>query len=359
MNVTTHEPPAVTRRPRLRVVQEAPPRPLQDCTRCRNLPRCWDQRLKPQAIAINLLVCRMKLRIDTDRATRTLLAMVEPKIRSLAYATKRALRNATVEELVLEMKSVAVESLLQRFVLGDIYHPLHWLFGEPDGAVVRWAQRKVRDARKESRRTFHFEAAADLDESLIRANYLSSNKRVTSGPADHARESSEYDLRAAERERASRVLATLDDGISLTAREYRVLSFCLSNAHEGARWATNGLHLELAARLGVSRSYVTRVYGEAIRRLIDASGETSAYLRARGIAQPRTASSSRRRRIVLGKPDQLGAAEIAEMVGARREKPVPIQDLAWLYGVSEYFARCILERFGHLTEGEILETLNR
>ena len=285
-------------------------------------------------MAVNLLTCRLERGIQTARTTRALLQIVDPKVQEVARGLGRAIRysaRTAHRDLVAEIQSVVIEKLLTTYMMGEPIHPLYWLFGRPAGAVTAWAQRRQRAARRDKYR-YGSLGTFDSDADLMK------NSDAVVIPAH------EYDEHAAERERLARVLAVLDDGLTLSALEYRVVAFCFRNARESTdrrqgSAPTRGLHAALAQRLDLPRATVTRVYGEAVRKLLHASGEMRAYFSKRGITQlPRRA---------VGRVAALSADEISTLL--EHQKRLPVDDLIWLYGVPRYFIHTVLGRFKGLS----------
>lgn len=310
--------------------------PTQDCGRCRSMRTCWAPQLSPRAVAVNLLTCRVTRGIDREKSTRTLLLALNPKVQQVARGMRRKL-GGTRADYTAEIQSVAIESLLDRYIMGERSHPIRWLFGWPNGAISRWRKKLLRRHALEGR------------------YFVQDDELELTAPEPAAR--------PAESARAEDILAALDDGVSLSALEYRVLAFCLANAHDDAHnvmSAMDGLHIALAQRMSISRENVSRIYGTALRRLLDASGYASTYLRARGLALPRSASERRRRRFTHhGEPNALTADEVLEMLRLRREQRVSYPELAWIYGVTDRFARQLLNRLASASEADVRRLLRQ
>lgn len=360
---------AVATMPALPRQARATPRPRQDCARCRSLGACWDRRLDSYGIAVNLLVCRLRQNIERDRSTRLLCRMLEPKLIQVAQTVVGQVGSTvSVRELVLEQQSVMVESLLTQYVLGDFLHPLHWLFGNPNGAITRWALHYIRVAVREAQTTYHYDSSplragiggwepghsSDFEDRLTQVNHAASGNRVSQGPPDLAENAVEYDETAQEHERGAAILDVVDDGVTLSLAEYRIVAFCLANAREDSGQPIAGLHQAMARRMRLRRKAVTRLYGLGIRRLLDAYGETSQYFRRKGLKIPKTAHARRRaRQLRLPVADSMNANEIADMLELRRQARVSVQDIAWMFGVCEDFVYRLCRRFRGLPREEI------
>lgn len=197
----------------------------------------------------NLLVCRIKRGIEVNRSAKMLLTMLRPKIRTLARFALRG-TNISMDVVMSDLESATIEALMRNYVMGEIAYPLHYLFGHPNGVIRHYANNYGKKARRYQES--HFLVASALD--LIDAHALSS-----------------YESEPQESERAQRARAVIEDGVTLTASEYRVLKFCLENATEAKR-PLNGLHVHLAHTMGVIRARVTKVYSDAAKKVVAAVG---------------------------------------------------------------------------------------
>lgn len=338
-------------------------RPIQDCARCRNLPICWSKDLQPEAVVINLLVCRIKTNNRRDHAMRLLLAQLKDKISAVARSVAPRVAEP-VEDLECEIQAYIAERLIQRFDLSEGIHPLYWLFNRKSGAVEFWARERVRSISKQARYVSYsgYENTSDEDdegltEVIAYINKRTSGYRIKSPPPDSFVQPHDiYDSDADRRHRADRVMAIIDDGVTLSTKEYRTLAFCVQNAREPKRTtgapkrssALLGLHRALAKIMGVGRVTVTRIYAEAVRRVVQTSGETHRYLRNRGLTP-----------IIRQQASTLIADEIYEMVQLRTDRRVSVYDLALMFSVSERVVRMTVQKFTGKTRDEIREICSR
>lgn len=364
--VTDMAKPASPPPPPLRVIAPAP-RPRQDCSRCRAITTCWEAGASTDAVVVNLLVCRIRQRIDENQATKVLLAMLRPKLRALAARIARGSghgRRTNVANLVTEMESIVIERLMTRYVLGERMHPLHWLFNEPNGAMTRWAARRIARYQRHAAYTLSY-GTRIREQSLVTLNRTATDDQVTSGPlVAQGAPAPEHDETAELREATQHALDLLDDGVTFPLAEYRVLRFCLDNAQDtdsrDIRAPVRGLHLELADHMAVPRRHVTRLYALASRRLLDATGRATSYLAHLGVRVPRSAQKRRaNRRRHTPQVEALTPEEIHELIELRATTAATTLDLAWAYGVSEDLVYRLTRRFGGMTLEEICAIVNR
>lgn len=186
---------------------------------------------------LNLLTCRIKRGIEVNRSAKLFLEMVRPALLKLAMHAIKGTR-IELDVAIADLESKTMEYLQRNFVLGDRGYPLHYLFNIPKGAVCRYANTYTKDAHK----------------------YENGTVFVASGVLEEGTTEEEADDPLADLVRQAREV--VDDGITLTLQEYRVLKFCLMNASDAKR-PLNGLHVYLARAMNVIRARVTRVYADA------------------------------------------------------------------------------------------------
>jgi hypothetical protein len=352
------------------------PVPRQDCTHCRNLQLCWRSQLDRHAIVINLLTCRIERSINPNRSARALLRMIRPKLKKTADRIRRVVGDdgyVDIGETIRELESAVIENLMEHYRMGERMHPLRWLFGKPHGAIRRWAAHRVHELKREALLTVSYGSATDettqvrasdsvchrdFVSRLARLNFVSTGHQVHSPPADLIKEPEEYDTNAAFRANADSAQRVIDDGLTLPLAEYRVLKFCLSNANETSAKPTTGLHRYIAHVTDTPRSIVTWRYGQALRRLLDATGQAPDYLRRRGLSLPNGSSAYRRERWRLQLPpskEAISAKEVADMIETRAQPGVTALDVAWIYGVSVDLVYRLQRRFRDYSRQQIYE----
>jgi hypothetical protein len=254
---------------------------------------------------------------------------------------------------MLDMESVAIESLLEKYVVGELAPPLVWLFHARHGGLRHWALRTVAAARREHHHTVSYEGSSDisyddLEARVTRINCAAQGGFIKTRPSVEPGGSTSPPDELSER--CARALEVVEDGKTLTAAEYRVFSFCLKN-NVGAARATDWLHQHLAVMMGVSRKDVSRLYGIAVRKVIDAVGLRDSYLRARGIEPPRTRRVSRTR--PLSPEEVIAAVHILQVAGAR----ATILDIAWALDVTDVTVHQLRRRFAGMTPEEVRDLL--
>lgn len=359
-------PVAIGQRARLRVVQDG----AQDCSTCRNMAGCWTAKgkatLSEGDIVSNLLVCRLKRGINRDRTTRVLLGLLRPKLRKTARWVATRTRGR-VEEVVRDLESVAIESLLADYVMGELAPPLVWLFHEKHGGVRHWAVRTVGRLHRERELNLSYgtigddasslrqyesgSSTVDLETRLTHLNKVATDGRVHSAPpppvdlpSDEAEIMSSVHVEAA--------LEVIEDGKTLTAVEYRVLKFCLLNARGSVRM-TDWLHQYLAKTMDVPRKDISRIYGVAYRKLIEAVGLRGQYLRARGIEMPKARRVERTK--ALTADEIIAALHIFEVSKGK----ATILDVAWALDVTDMTVHNLRRRFAGMTPDEIREAMRK
>jgi len=347
---------------RLPILQptEAPSTLQQDCSRCRAQHVCWKPELDDHAIVVNLLVCRIQRRVDANAATKTLLKMVRPKLLKSADKLARKLGGASVRDVVRDLESVAIESLLSTYIVGESLHPLRWLFGEPNGTIPRYCFKRAREHRMRAATECSLTTDDEVETHIARmptggeerrASSQGSVGQVYSLPHDLVVQPNEFVGEVRRSEQAARIRDVLEDGVTLNTLEYRVLSFCMHSVARGAQCF-------LQSQMGLSRHRVTRIYAVALRRVIQATGLSASYLQQRGL-RPRRAASRRRRKVLQRRGNEahgLSPQEVARICRYRKKR-IPLLDIAWAYGVSEDTVRAVHRKYGRMNREEIESAL--
>lgn len=320
----------------------------QDCSTCPNLTQCWTPKgkkpLAEDAVVTNLLVCRIQRNIDRNRSMKLLLEVLSPKIRKTArYVAKKTHSDAA--DVAREVEGVVAESIL-KYKMGHAAPPVVWLFNTRYGSVRHWVLQTLERTRRERRLySYDMDVRLDFEERVKILNQLATNNRIRSWSwsaamasplsfPSEANDQSELHLRA---------LETVEDGRTLTTVEYRILKFCLRHAH-GAVRLTDWLHQYLAEQMGISRKDVSRHYGLACRKLIDAVGLRELYFRARGV-------DIRRRREVPTAEDVHAALRALDRV--------TVLDVAWMLGVTDTTVHAFKRRYGGKSVEEIRALMER
>lgn len=351
-------------KPTLRVVEQ--PAPRQDCARCPQLRKCWNLGSNPSdsALAINLLVCRLKLGIDTNRTTKTLLRLLRPKVIKTAQWMHRTIgpSSPNIDELVGEIETAVVMYLLQHYEMGEVAWPLHYLFAYPSGVIRGWAMNFTNKVRRYSQIHQSYGLADDpgydLEAKVAMQNARVTSQKVQSTPMSATYIDDEALDRRAEHSVIDRGVAAADDGVTLSLSEFRVMRFCMTNADtEHARSPVSGLHTWLANHTNVKRSTVTKYYRQGGYRVVEAVGKTDEVLAARGV-RARRINKARRTRWLHGattSTDRLTADEIHGLLTEAQRENVTLNDVCWAYGVSQRGYSKLRDRFGGMTAAQIEE----
>ena len=331
---------------RLAVLQDG----AQDCSRCRCLDECWTKNSpRDDAITVNLLVCRIQRGIAREASTRLLLGLLRPKLRKIARDVSRRVR-VPFEEAYADASQVLVVSVMTRYVFGEHAPALVYLFDARYGALTRWAYHQARAATLSRSRFVSYggtlserEEGGDFERRLRFLNAAVTDQQVQSGPPVPVVDADE----ASDTDQLARLTETIEDGRTLSVREYRVLRFCLVNAEAGG-----ALKEYLAARLGVARSVVTRLYGLAFRRLVDGAGLRGQYLAARDMPAGRRVGGRVGRR-VGGRA--LSGREVAEIVTSSATS----LDLAYAYGTNDNTVRKLRRRYKGMSSVDIEQAVEQ
>lgn len=241
----------------------------QDCSRCRKVRNCWMPGISARLIATNLLVCRIKHNVQRDAATRMLLEMLRPKLLREATSVMKGLDpqdgHVDFDAVMADLESAVIVALVHHYIVGEIAYPLYYLFGPRSGVVTHFAAAYAQRQRKQQRT---FVLAEDVYAHVH-------------GHEEPAAPEDDIDARL-DRARTRDVIATarqvIDDGLSLSLDEFRVMRFCLTNADETSKRPTNGLHAHIATRMGLVRSWVTKLAADATRKIVDRTRRLEGHL---------------------------------------------------------------------------------
>lgn len=265
----------------------------QNCQTCPLRSKCWNRNAGPsnEALALNLLVCRMKLGVKRDKSAELILQMLTPKVRQIATFITSRCSVPQREELEMEIQSAIIEYLLTGYQLGERAWPLHYLFARPRGVMSGWAMRYIDKTNRRKRQQIHVGISPDVDvESLLdELNASVTNGMVHTRPSPMpTQEDEEGDDDVPE----VSVKRVIEDGVTLSAREYRVFKFCLERGP--------GAHKTLSALMGVDRSTVSRIYRRAAWRVVASLWLVEHVL---GVRVPGDARAHRRRILGLSAPE--------------------------------------------------------
>lgn len=333
---------------------------VQDCARCPQLRKCWDLRGSPSdaVLAINLLVCRLKLGLAPNKTTRLLLRLLRPKVLKMTGWIQRTIAPDHIDqdELIADMESATIEYLLCNYDMGEVAWPLHYLFGYPNGVMRGWAMNFTNKIRRHNKTHYSYGLDDDEGGDDLESRVAQLNRQLTRIGTPMLLAGPMYDEQLdapVERAPMHAALRAVDDGVTLGLSEYRVLQFCLNNANPSG--SVRGLHSWLAGHADVKRKTITKYYRLGGYRAIEAAGQTAAVLAARGVDLTGI-NARRRQRWLHGDPDpaeRLTPAEIHGLLAAARQTDLTLHDVCWAYGIGDKIYYKLRDRYEGMTIKEI------
>lgn len=254
----------------------------QSCHICPQQSKCWPlmtnkgNPISAQNVIINILICRLQLGIDRNRAAANLLQIFRPgMIKLISYARQSGSANGMdIDQLLYDMQSTAIEYLMNDYKIGDRGRATPYLFDPHQGFLTKW----IKWVTSKNRRFYaHHELYnpdhGDREESEY-ADYATEQASGQDGwTAIIEGSSNNYHDPYANENQAFNDLSEavndiIEDGYTLNSNEYRVIKFCLHNGNEiNNTRHIDGLHIYLAKLMGVSRPRITRLYKRAKDKL--------------------------------------------------------------------------------------------
>jgi hypothetical protein len=254
-------------------------KPKQTCSHCPHVAKCFavttntGKPVSTQNVLINILICRLQLGIDQNRAAANLLQLLRPgMIRLISHAKQSGnTPGIDMEQLLTEMQSVTIEYLLYDYKIGDRGRATPYLFDPHQGFLTKWIKWII---GKNRRFYSHHELYSPIHDSSEDEYYEPQHEQYSTqcnandtgwGAIFQGGDSIRYDPYVEdednESEMSQRITDIINDGITLNSNEYRVITFCMSNANESNNTRhIDGLHIYLAKLMGVSRPRITRLY---------------------------------------------------------------------------------------------------
>lgn len=303
-------------RPRLRVLPSETPRVdprVQDCSRCRLQPACWDTSLTGRQV--NLLVCRLQRGIAPNQTTRALLQLFKKKVNSML----RILKGRGVEHfdaLRAEAESTIIVRLMTEYEIGDVVSPSVWLFHPKYGNFRHWVFKRYHEETTRARRFTRFPAARASGEhgDVLEpdwVSYVAAPPRrggVSTAASEVAAPAADVLTQLArlaqdEVTALDHVRALLAQPATLSTQEYRVLHFHLRFGFRRAAGVPSSQQW-LAQRMCRARQDVTNIFNLAVAK-IAARVEPTAYL---------PSSADAYREFVLTRPAPVVAARLSTTV---------------------------------------------
>jgi len=255
--------------------------PKQKCVTCPHQKKCYSTKTSHNKtvnhlnVAINIYICRIKMGIDVNNSTKNLLNLLRPGIIKLVTSARRQSGGDHIDfdEILMDAQSKAIEFLTYDYQIGDFLVATAYLFNPISGFLTRWAQTAMAQTRKFNSHHRLFgdiptdsqesdESDSEEDNYIDRRSpdeYMTAFGQMVTSPE------------SADKSMLHEAMSVIEDGVTLNANEYRVLRFCLANANEAnASRHVDGLHLQLAVLMGVSRPRITRLYKRAKDKLTEA-----------------------------------------------------------------------------------------
>jgi hypothetical protein len=244
--------------------------PRQDCGSCRYAEKCYAEKASPRNVVINILACRIRLDIDRNESSKLLLEMIRPNlIRLIADArNKVGAHYIDADNLLSDLESRVIESLLSEdgYRIGESAYLTEYLFGTnpKTGWVKKWILWGFSKNQRFHKR--HVLAGARMghdDEEKTNEDQVTpiNEELYYSYEPDNSNDDA-----------VKMIMDIIDDGVTLNANEYRVISFCLSHANESNRTRLiDGTHTYLSSIMSVSRPRITRLYSVARKKLLYAA----------------------------------------------------------------------------------------
>lgn len=262
----------------------------QDCTRCPHQMKCWGTHTntgKPVSarnVLINILVCRLQLGVDKEKAAAGLITMYRPGMMRLISNARSAYHDNTIdtEQVFMEMSSAAIELMQHDYRVGDRGRLTPYLFDLQQGFITKWVKWFFnRHRRFYAQHELYAPTGGDdseFDDSDDSMDNLDTSSTTDgwSTIIDGQRDWDDEEHAEKIREMVFTIKEIMEDGVTLNSNEYRAMKFCLYNGNESnASRHIDGLHIYLAKLMGVSRPRITRLYKRAKQKLVARYAEVS------------------------------------------------------------------------------------
>ncbi|MCK5611396.1 hypothetical protein KAR91_56520, partial [Candidatus Pacearchaeota archaeon] len=232
----------------------------QKCGQCRYAFKCYSEKTTPRNVVINILACRIRMNIKREESSRLLLEMVKPSLIKLANNARARVGNGYVnmEDMIRDLESRVIECLLDEengYRIGESAYLTEYLFGTNPrtGWVRKWV---LWDFSKHRR--FYTKHNLTGNNPKSDSEEIKEHDRVAIIDAET---SSKMEDNYHNKNTINALINIIDDGITLNANEYRVISFCLAHANESNKTRLiDGTHTYLSSIMKVSRPRITRLY---------------------------------------------------------------------------------------------------
>jgi hypothetical protein len=255
------------------------PKRTQSCNNCRYALKCYSERTTPRNVVINILACRIRKGINSNESTRLLLKMIRPKLLSLVNNARARVGGGyvNIEDLIRDLESRVIECLLDSengYNIGGPAYLTEYLFGS--NPRTGWVRKWILWNFSKQQRFYKKHTLVGHNPKSDTENEISEQDRIA---ISNVEEYNSNNLDESNKDALNAIMQIIDDGYTLNANEYRVLSFCLSHANESNKTRLiDGTHTYLANIMGVSRPRITRLFSVARSKITNAAKEHNIYL---------------------------------------------------------------------------------
>lgn len=243
----------------------------QKCGSCKYATKCYSERTSPRNVVINILACRIRMRITDNQAAKLLLEMVRPSLVNLVNNARARVGSGYIDTdyMIRDLESRIIECLIDKngYKIGEPAYLTEYLFGNrpSTGWVKKWILWHFSKHQRFFKRHVLFGDNPQSD----------SEEEMSDGDRNAVSLVEEYNTYVPDQDNRDIIKALtdiVDDGITLNANEYRVISFCLAHANESNKSRLiDGTHTYLSTAMGVSRPRITRLFAVARKKLLVAA----------------------------------------------------------------------------------------
>jgi len=240
----------------------------QECFKCSYLKKCWGKSVSTNNVILNILACRIKRNIHPNESTKLFLKMIKPAIVQLVEHAKERVGTGYIDTQVLitDLESRIIECLISEdgYQIGGPAYLTSYLFSNDPrmGWVRKWILWHFSKYNRFCKRHMLYgdnpesdteEEISELDRDAI----LAAEAEQSVEPCS----SNEVTI--------NKIMEAINDGITLNANEYRVISFCMAHANESNQARLiDGIHIYLSEIMKVSRPRITRLYATSRSRIL-------------------------------------------------------------------------------------------
>jgi hypothetical protein len=244
----------------------------QKCGGCLYLKKCYAERASPRNIVINILACRIRQGINRNESSRLLLEMIRPNLIKLITTARNKVGDHYIDahNLLADLESRVIESLISEdgYRIGEPAYLTEYLFGTnpKTGWLKKWILWGFSKNQRFHKRHILIGAGlkSDMEEDEQDDNNLM-------GPVNDNLYHS-YEPEESNEDAIQMMMNIINDGITLNANEYRVISFCMSHANESNKSRLiDGTHTYLSSIMGVSRPRITRLFSVSRVKILRAA----------------------------------------------------------------------------------------